>query len=43
MIAVQVDCTVEEALVLMQARARTSVQTLYCVASAVVAGHIRFD
>lgn len=43
MISVQVPCTLEEALVLMNARADHSRQSLHYVAAAVVAGDIRFD
>jgi hypothetical protein len=43
MISVQVPCTLEEALVLLMARARTDEQSVQHVASAVVAGEIRFD
>jgi hypothetical protein len=43
MISVQVPCTVEEALLLLEARARTNDVTVERVALAVVAGDIRFD
>jgi hypothetical protein len=43
MISVQVACTMDEALLLMRARAHNTGQTLDYVATAVVAGDIRFD
>jgi hypothetical protein len=43
MVSVQVPCTVEEALVLMHGRARTSHLTLEEVAAAIVDRNLRFD
>jgi hypothetical protein len=43
MISVQVSCTLDEALLLLNARARTDEQSVQRVACAVVAGEIRFD
>jgi hypothetical protein len=43
MVSVQVPCTLDEALLLLNARARTGDQTVEQVATAVVAGDIRFD
>ena len=43
MISVQVPCTLDEALLLLNARARTDEQSVQHIASAVVAGEIRFD
>jgi hypothetical protein len=42
MISVQVPCTLDEALVLLNARARADEQSVQHVARAVVAGEIRF-
>jgi hypothetical protein len=42
MISVQVPCTLDEALLLMRARAQSSGQTLEYVATAVIVGDIRF-
>ena len=43
MISVQVPCTLDEALLLLNARARTDDLSVQHVASAVVAGELRFD
>ena len=43
MVSVQADCTVHEALILMNARARTSRLRLEQVAAAVIDRDIRFD
>jgi len=43
MISVQVPCTLDEALLILSARARTDERSVEQVASAVVAGEIRFD
>lgn len=43
MVSAQVDCTVIDALVLMQARAELSKVDLTAIASAVLDGSIRFD
>jgi hypothetical protein len=43
MVSVQVDCTVDDALVLMQARADSDDRSLDAVARSVVHGDIRFD
>lgn len=43
MVSVQVDCPLYVALLLMQARARSTDLSLAYIASAVIAGHIRFD
>lgn len=43
MVSVQVPRTVDEALVLMNARARTDHMTVNEIAAAVVGGDLRFD
>jgi hypothetical protein len=43
MISVQVPCTLDEALLLLRARARTTNETEEEVAAAVVDGAVRFD
>ncbi len=43
MVSVQVECTMDEALALMRARARSTKQTLEFVATAVVERDLRFD
>jgi hypothetical protein len=43
MVSVQVSCTLDEALLLLSARARTTDISIEQVAIAVVAGDIRFD
>jgi hypothetical protein len=43
MISVQVPCTVEEALLLLGARARTNDLDIEVIAAGVVGGLIRFD
>ena len=43
MVSVQVDCTLDEALLLMRARAASSDLSLACIAEAILDGSIRFD
>ena len=43
MVSVQVDCTLDEALLLMRARAASSDLSLAYIAKAVLGGSIRFD
>lgn len=43
MVSVQVDCTLDEALLLMRARAASSDVSLAYVANAILDGSIRFD
>jgi len=43
MVSVQVPCTLDEALLILSARARSDERSVDQVASAVVAGELRFD
>jgi hypothetical protein len=43
MVSAQVDCTLDEALLLMRARAASSDLSLAYIAKAVLDGNIRFD
>ena len=43
MVSVQVDCTLDEALLLMRARAASNDLSLAYIAKAVLDGNIRFD
>ena len=43
MVSAQVDCTLDQALLLMRARARSSDLSLAYIAKAVLDGNIRFD
>lgn len=43
MVSVQADCTLDEALLLMRARARSADLSLAYIATAILNGSIRFD
>ena len=43
MVSAQVDCTLDQALLLMRARAKSSDLSLAYIAKAVLDGNIRFD
>jgi len=43
MISVQVPCTLDEALLILRARARSDERSVEQIANAVVAGEVRFD